>query len=87
MGVDVDEPGRDDQSVGVDLAPARSVDPAHLGDDAVGDGQVGRAGRRTRAVDHGAAADHEVVHGIPPDVGMSTGWHRRTVGAIEVDKR
>ena len=66
MGVDVDESGRDDQSVGVDVVPAGPVDPPHFGDDAVGDGQVGRAGRGPCPVHHGAAADHEVVHDTLP---------------------
>ena len=45
VGVDVDEPGRDEGAVGVELAAAAPVDVADGGDDAVVDGDVGRAHR------------------------------------------
>ena len=35
MHVDVDEAGRDEQAVGVELLAGGAVDPADLGDDAV----------------------------------------------------
>src|SRR5204863_341213 len=64
VGVEIDEPGRDEQAVGVDGAVgAALVEAAHAGDDAVVDGHVGRAGVAAGAVDDRAAADHEVVHG------------------------
>ena len=66
VGVDVDEAGRDEGAVGVELAAATLVDDADLGDDAAVDGDVGRAGGRTRAVDHSTGADDEIVHGPPP---------------------
>src|SRR5690606_18679304 len=68
VGVDVDEAGRDQQAVGVDGAAPDAVDPAHLGDDAAGDGHVRGAGLGAGAVDDGAAADDEVVvaHGCAP---------------------
>jgi hypothetical protein len=66
VGVDVDEPGGDGTSFGVDLVPAATVDTAALarfdGDDAVvRHGDVGNLGRRAGAVDHGAVPDHDVV--------------------------
>jgi hypothetical protein len=60
--VHVDETGRDQQAVGVELAPPGAVDASHLDDDAVGDRDVGRHRGRAGAVDDGAATDHEVVH-------------------------
>ena len=69
VGVDVDEAGRDQAPVGVDLAPPRS-DVGADGDDAVAvDGDVrGARGadRARRSVDHRPAADDEVVHRLPP---------------------
>ena len=61
--VDVDEAGRDQQAAGVDLAPALADVVAHRGDGVAVDGDVGLAARRAGAVDDGAAADHEIVHG------------------------
>ena len=66
VGVDVDEAGRDERAVGVDLLAAAAVDRPDLGDDAVGDGDVGGAGRRAGAVDDGAPSDDEVVCGHGP---------------------
>ena len=69
VGVDVDEARRDQQAVGVDVrrAAASSSSPgvADLGDAAVVDGDVGGPGVGTGAVDQRAAADHELVHGVP----------------------
>src|SRR5690606_20015957 len=50
-------------AVGVDLAPAPAGHVADLGDGAVADGDVGGAARSSRAVDHRAAADDEIVFG------------------------
>ena len=61
MGVDVDETGRDEPPVGVDLAAAGFVDRADGHDAVVVDRDVGDQGRCARAVDHGATADHQVV--------------------------
>ena len=44
------------------VSRARAVDRADLGDDAVGDRDVGGARRRAGAVDDRAALDHEIVH-------------------------
>ncbi|MBV8159991.1 MAG: enoyl-CoA hydratase/isomerase family protein [Acidimicrobiia bacterium] len=60
--MDVDEAGGDQRAVGVDLLPRPLIDAAHLGDDAVGDGDVRRPARRPRTVDHGPGPDDEVVH-------------------------
>ena len=63
MGVDVDEPGGDDEPVGVDRAPgggSRKV--TDLGDDAVVDRHVGSARGISGAIHQGAGADDEVVH-------------------------
>src|SRR6185312_498309 len=65
VGVRVDEAGRDDAAVGVELVATGVVDCAHDGDDAVVDRDVGAHRGGARAVDDGAAADHEVVgHGV-----------------------
>ncbi len=49
--VNVDETRRDDEPVGVDGPSGAARHAAHLGDDAVVDGHVGRASRGTRSVD------------------------------------
>ena len=63
VGVDVDEPGRDQRTVGVDhpagLHPAR---PADLGDAVTVDHEVAGVRRRPRPVDQRAALDQDVVH-------------------------
>ncbi len=61
MGVDVHESRRDQGPVGADLPPAGTVDRAHLHDDAVPDGHVRRPPRIAGAVDHRAAANHQLV--------------------------
>ena len=64
--VDVDEAGRDEQRRRRRSSRARrAVDRADLGDDAVGDRDVGGARRRPGAVDDGPALDHEIVHAFP----------------------
>ena len=75
--VDVDEARRDERAVGVDLVAGRAVDRADLGDDAVGDGDVGRAGRRARAVDDRPPSDHQIVHPCPPCSAASIAERRR----------
>ena len=62
MGVEVDEPRRDQPPVRLDdLGGSRRVDVAH-GDDAVAvDRDVRPYGRRARAVDHCATPDHQIV--------------------------
>ena len=60
--VHVDEAGRDERAVGVDLLARLALDRADLGDDAVGDRDVGGAARSTRAVDDRTAFDHEIMH-------------------------
>jgi hypothetical protein len=65
VGVDVDPAGRHHQPIGVDRAGGRTLDVAHVGDDAVGDGDVGGAAGLPGAVDEVAVADDEVVHGVP----------------------
>ena len=51
VSVDVDKARRDEQAVGVDFFAAEVVDFADGGDDAVVNGDIGLAGRRTGAVD------------------------------------
>jgi hypothetical protein len=65
VGVDVDEPGRDDEPGGVDLAPGRALDGADGGDGLAVDGDVGGAGGCARAVDDHPVADDQVVHAFP----------------------
>ena len=62
VGVGVDEPGRDRQTVSLDGPSPRRLDGAH-GDDAVAvDGHVGGPSGRPRAVDHPSPTDDEIVH-------------------------
>ena len=63
MRVHVDPAGRDQQAVGVDVAPGRALLAAHGGDAAVGDRNVAREGCLAGAIDDGAAANDDVVHG------------------------
>ena len=62
MRVDVDETGRDERAIGVDLVPPFAVHASDRGDHPVGDGDVGRAGIHTGAVDDGSSSDDEIVH-------------------------
>ncbi len=64
VGVDVDEAGRDEEAARVDLILAGRCDLADGGDDAVVDGDIALEGRRAGAIDNGAVADDEVVHGV-----------------------
>ena len=63
MGVHVDPAGRDHQARGVDLALAGALLAADRGDAAAGDRHVARERRLAGAVDDGAAANDDVVHG------------------------
>ena len=63
MRVDVDEAGRDDAAGGVERARARQVG-ADRGDALALDRDVRAHAGRARSVDHGAAADHELGHGV-----------------------
>ena len=71
VGVGVDEARRDDPAVRVDLAPARTH-VADVDDRLAVDRDVAGRGRRARAVDDAAVADHEVVHG--ESVGRGHGY-------------
>ena len=46
MGVDVDEAGEHERTVGVELLPTPTLDPPDLGDHAAGHGHVGGPPRR-----------------------------------------
>ena len=66
VGVDVDEAGRDEGAVGVELAtaapstsPTSVMTPSSMATSAVRAGEPG-------AVDHSTGADDEIVHGPPP---------------------
>ena len=61
VGVDVDKAGGDDLPAGVDLIRARAGDVAHSGDLPVLHRDIGPEARRAGAIDHGPAADHQVV--------------------------
>src|SRR5262245_49411188 len=74
MGVRVDPARRDQKPVGVDLALGRALFAADRGDAAVGDRNI--AGKRglAGAVDDGAAANDDIVHGrrVGPDSEIHT---------------
>jgi hypothetical protein len=57
VGVDVDETGKYQVPISVDLALAAPVDPTHLRDDPARHGDVGDPRRSTATVDHGPAPD------------------------------
>ena len=61
--VDVDPAGRDQETVGVDFALGRALLAAHRGDAVAGDRHVTRERRLAGAIDDGAAANDDVVHG------------------------
>jgi hypothetical protein len=71
VGVRVDEPGRDDEAVGVDGLGGRLVDPAGLGDGdapAVAHAHVRWAPGRATTVDQRAALDQVIEYWTPqPD--------------------
>ena len=59
--VDVDEPRRDERTVGIDAPSGRPVDLADLDDHTVAHRHVGAARLGAGAVHDGAAGDHQVV--------------------------
>ena len=61
MRVGIDEAGRHDEPIRVDLARAPAGDGADLGDAAAGDGEVTAASRGAGPIDEVTTADHEVV--------------------------
>ena len=71
MRVQVDEPGGDDQAVGVEGADRRLVDLVDGDDPPVANPDVTGAGRGARAVDDGRGVDAEVEHGAErtPEIG------------------
>ena len=74
--VDVDEAGRDDEAVGVELARAGPLHVADLDDRAVAHADVGGARGRARPVDDGATADDEVELGHCQPPPFVDGWGR-----------
>src|SRR6476659_13350 len=60
--VNVDEPGCDDKAIGVEFALRTPADPTDLDDPTVGHRDIGGTRWRTRAVDDGATANHEIEH-------------------------
>ena len=65
VGVDVDEAGRDEQAVGVDLITAAVGHFADDRDEAVIDRDISVSGRCAGAVDDESVADYQVMHGGP----------------------
>ena len=63
MGVNIDPARRHQQTVGIDRPPRRSGLAAHRSDLPVIDRDIAAKGRCTGAVDDGAAANDDVVHG------------------------
>ena len=70
VGVSVDEAGRDDQAVGVDLFASGVGDPSDRGDPPVLDGQVRAHAGRSRAVHNGSAPNHDVVAHANPHLSL-----------------
>ena len=67
VGVKVDEARGDQQAGSVNLAPATRLNLADRRDQAPVDGDVRRPRRRTRAVHHGTAPDHQIMaHDLTP---------------------
>ena len=64
--VDVDPARREQQSGGIDLAPAGSDAVTDGGDDGAVHGEVGDAPRRPGAIHQRRAPDHEIVHVLSP---------------------
>src|SRR3546814_8338940 len=70
MGVDVDETGSDDLARRVDLfAPGADV-RSHRDDAVALDRHIGHERLAARAVDDGAAANHQIVHLSLPSFGF-----------------
>ncbi len=69
VGVDVDEAGRDDAALGVDLlGAARGDAPADRRDPPAGNGDVGFEGRAAGPVDDEAAANDQIESTSHPPV-------------------
>ena len=60
MGVEVDEAGRHDQSVGVDDPPRSPAQPADATDPTVADLEVSHVGGGTGAIHDTATADEQI---------------------------
>ena len=60
--VHVDEAGRHERAVGIDRLARELVDATDLGDDTVGDRDVGGTPGRAGSVDDRSTLDHEIVH-------------------------
>ena len=74
VGVNVDEAGRHQRTIGIEFACAAAADIADFHDHAVTDGHVGRALRCACAVDDAAAADDDVeFHPEPPGATVCDG--------------
>src|SRR5258708_40203310 len=71
MGVDVDPARGDELPVGLDLAPPRASLAADRGDLAAVDRDVAGEAGLAGAVENGAPANHDVMHGR-----RSCGWTR-----------
>lgn len=65
VGVDVDEARSDHGAIGVDLLPAALADSPHLDDPVTAHRDIRRPRRGSRAVDHSAGSNHQVMHVIP----------------------
>ena len=65
MRMHVDEPWRDQPSVGVQLLTARLSDDAHVGDAIAVDGDICRRGLGTEPIDHQSVADHQIMRHAP----------------------
>src|SRR4029079_7024672 len=68
VGVEVEEAGGDDGTVGVDLVSSAPVDRSDLDDRVAVERDVAGERRRAGAVDDGAASNHDVEHGHAPRV-------------------
>ena len=84
VGVSVDEAGRDDQTVGIELFLALLGDASNRGDAVAGDADVGLIAGSAGAVDDGSAANHEVVgHGVVAFVCVRGVAHANQSGAFK----
>src|SRR5262249_48899432 len=63
MGMHVDPARRDEQAIGIDLAPRRSLLAAHGSNAIVLDRDIAAERRLAGPIDDGAAANDDVVHG------------------------
>ena len=65
MGVDIHEPRRDHQPLGVDFVAARVRDFTDKRDAIAVDRDVAQAGGGPGSVHQAAVANHQIVHGSP----------------------